>query len=248
MNFLQEFRGEIKVLLIVAIVAIIVLGAVMWGWFALKDHPFLSQLRAPENPIEEVIIRGYGSIPSSLLESIKSAVEEKIGVRAYIDSPRPSFSGQTAYYNPQRNQYDADRIWDVERAFAYNVPTKRLIMIVDIDVYTEIQPERPYVLSRASPNISAILISTYRLQRLSADASSEAAPPELATARIQKLALQTLGVSVFLEGFLGYSDTEDALCVMYRGRILSELDKQGDDFCEKNKKKLKDYFVINASK
>ena len=182
-----------------------------------------------------------------MLEDIKNAVEERIGVRAYIDSSRPSFSGQTVYFNSQRNQYDADKIWDMERAFAHNVPTKRLIMVVDVDVYTEIQPERPYVLSRASPNISTILISAYRLQRLSDDAKNEAAPPELTTTRIQKLALQTLGVSVSLEGFFSYGRTEDISCVMYRGRVLSELDKQGDDFCEENKKKLKDYFMMNAS-
>ena len=231
-----------KVLILVGCVTLLViLGVMAWNWL----YPFFSHLRAPEAPIEEVIIRGYGSVPPSLLEDVKNVVEEKIGVRARVDYFNPSFSGQSIYYNPQRDQYDADKIWNYESAFAIGRLNKRLIMVVDVDMYTEIQLERPYVLTRSSPNVKVILISTYRLQKLS-DTSDEQASPELITVRIQKLALQTLGVSVFLEGFLSYGKTEDISCVMYRGRILSELDKQGDDFCEENKGKLKDYFMING--
>lgn len=233
-----------KTLILVAILSTVVVIGV-WGWSAILNYPFFSHLRAPETPIEEVIIRGYGEVPSYILEAAENAVEQKIGVRTHIESSRPEFGEQMMhYYNRERGQSDGDRIWDSEREFASSVSSKRLVMIVDVDVYTEIQPERPYVLSRSSPNVSVILISMYRLQKLS-DTNDAPAPPELVAARIQKLTLQTLGVSVFLEGF-SFSRHEDISCVMYRGRVLSELDKQGNDFCEKNKKKLKDYFVIDG--
>lgn len=229
------------------IILILLTTLLAWlGWSAYKKHPFFSHLRAPEKPIEEVIIRSYGNVPNYLLQAAKSSIEDKIGVLVIIEPSRAEFSEQSSYSNQDRKQFDADKIWDSERAFASSTSTKRLIMIVDVDLYTELQPERQYVFSRSSPNVSVILISTYRLQKLS-DTNEKVAPPELASSRIQKLALQTLGVSVFLEGFSTRS-TEDKSCVMYRGRILTELDQQGDDFCKKNKEKLNKYFLLSTEK
>lgn len=238
-------RRVVIVIVILAIVASLVALGVL-GWRALRSHPLFGKLRSPESRIEEVIIRGYGVVPSYLLDAAASTVEEKIGVRTRIEQSLHYFSEQSGFYNRERGQFDGDKVWDFERAFASSNPSKRLVMVVDVDVYTTLQPERLYVLSRASPNVSVTLISAYRLQKLS-DESNESAPSELAAERIQKLTLQTLGVSVFLEGF-SYARTEDTSCVMYRGRVLSELDMQGDDFCDKNKKKLKDYFVIDGAR
>ena len=240
-----------KKTIIKIIILAIILGGLFWFWSVFQDHPlfiFLSILRAPEEPIEEVIIRGYGEVPLFLLKEMKNVVENKIGVKATIDPLLPGFKGQSLYYDSGRDQYNADMIWNTEGKFANSVSNKRLVMVVDVDLYTDIQQERPYVLTRSTPNVSVILISAYRLQRLSDEELNEPASNELASARIQKLTLRTLGVSVFLEGFSSFGKERDISCVMYRGRILSKLDMQGDDFCEKNKRKLENYFVINAVK
>lgn len=199
-------------------------------------------LRSPETPIKEVIIRGYGNVPDYLLQAAKNAIQQKIGVRINIEAAHPEFAEQPPQYNAKRKQFDADELWDTESGFVNSTQDKRLMMVVDVDVYTELQPERPYVFSRALPNVDVILISTHRFQKLS-DAGDQPAPRELAASRMQKLALQTLGISVSLEGS-SYGLEPDISCVMYRGRILSELDKQGDNFCGEQKDRLKELFVI----
>ena len=240
-----------KKTIIKIIILAIILGGLFWLWSVFQNHPlftFLSIFRAPEEPIEEVIIRGYGEVPLFLLNDMKDVIENKIGVKATIDPLLPSFKDQSFYYDSGRDQYNADMIWNTEGRFANSVSNKRLVMVVDVDLYTDIQRERPYVLTRSTPNVSVILLSVYRLRRLSDEEINESASNELASTRIQKLTLQTLGVSVFLEGFSVLGKERDISCVMYRGRILSQLDMQGDDFCEKNKRKLKNYFVMNAVK
>jgi predicted Zn-dependent protease len=207
--------------------------------FQLKNKIFEAGL--PKEKITEVHLGGY-AVPAGTLEAIQAAIQEKIGVSVTIDSNYPEEIPKDAkIYNESRQQFDGDAMWaSSSKSFEANGNTKRYLVIIDEDMFTNIQPERPYIMSRAIPKTNNAMISVKRLQNFS-DTSSEPASLERYKERVEKLAVRTLGVTA---GLSLTPDADNINCLMYQSSNIDELDKVGTDFCETTKNALEKVFLI----
>ena len=200
----------------------------------------------PKKPVEKVIIETYGDIPDYITDVVAEVIENKTGLQVSIENSYAAITPENQLYNSTREQFYADRLWELDEDFAGNLlsgNSQRIIKIVDVDLYTEGQPQRPYVFSRSMPNVKTILISTYRLQKLS-DTKDEPAPKELVKSRIRKIVLQTLSRSASLYPFSlrdSFVSTEID-CVTIAKNNLSDLDKGKEIFSEEIKRKNWQYY------
>jgi predicted Zn-dependent protease len=207
--------------------------------YQLKNKIFEAGL--PKEKITEVHIGGY-AVPAGTLETIQAAIQQKIGVPVTIDSNYPEEIPKDAeIYNESRQQFDGDAMWqNSSGSFEANGDTKRYLVIINEDMFTKIQPERLYIMSRAIPKTNNAMISVKRLQNFS-DASTEPASAERYKERVGKLAVRVLGVTA---GLSLTPDADNINCLMYQSSSIDELDKVGTNFCETTKNALDRVFLI----
>lgn len=205
----------------------------------LKMKMFLAGL--PQEKIAEVHIGGY-AVPSGTLETIQQAIEHKIGVKAIIDSNYPDTIPQDkSVFNEERRQFDGDAVW---KAFSDKIQSQgnkyRYLVVINEDMFTNIQPERPYIMSRSLPNNNVAIISVKRLQKYS-DSNDQPASEGKYKERVEKLALRILGVTA---GLSLSPDADNINCLMYQSGNIDELDRVGQDFCETVKGVLNKVFEV----
>jgi len=200
----------------------------------LQQTMFLSSL--PDKQITDVFIGGYG-VPNGTLELIEQVIKDKIGVGTSIEAYSGTLPMRDNYYDKSRGQFDGDAVWQYFiDTFADRGDTVRYLIVVNEDMYTKLQPERPYIFSRASFLNNTAVISVKRLKGESTSST------EIYQQRVEKLALRTLGVTV---GFSLSPDADNINCVMYQALTLEDLDRVGSIFCEETETAFNKAFLIN---
>lgn len=189
--------------------------------------------------VAQVHLGGYG-VPAGTLEAIKAAIEEKVGVQVTIDSNYPeTIPRDDSVYDKSRQQFDGDALWKTySLSFQDKGNAERYLVVINEDMFTNIQPERPYIMSRSLPGTNNAVISVKRLMKYS-DSSDQPASEERFRERVGKLAVRTLGVTV---GLSLTPDADNINCLMYQTKNIDELDKVGQDFCETVKNSLEKVF------
>ncbi len=207
--------------------------------YQLKNKIFQAGLS--KDKVTEVHLGGY-SVPAGTLEAIQAAIQERIGVPVTIDSNYPeTIPEDDSIYNKSRQQFDGDAMWQNSSAnFEGKNTAARYLVVINEDIFTNVQPERPYIMSRALPNLNNVIISVKRLQKYS-DSSSEPSSEERYQERVGKLAVRVLGVTV---GLSLTPDADNINCLMYQAKNIDELDKVGTDFCKTTKEALGKIFMI----
>lgn len=196
-----------------------------------------------KTPVNEIFLGYYGDVRQPTIDRIKNIITDNFGVKVTVLSGgQPAFPNKNPFYDSARKQFDADYIWESLSSFStqYGQGVRQLF-ITNSDLFTKIQPDRPYIFTRALPDTNTALISINRILKAS-DSDSSQASSDLYYSRLDKLVLRTLGVTVGLSGAPSASDIN---CVMYQYQNLKELDTTGKIFCEDQKAALKKVFVGN---
>jgi len=201
---------------------------------------FLESL--PENKIDLVAVFAFG-VSQTDIDAVAKMITDEIGVEVGIrsDPSMTEFKKIEGLYDFEREQYNADAIWGLtDFKLKSHGLTKRAVMLVDFDIYSSIQAERPYILSREFPNTNTVLISLYRLRMMS-DVSDKQAPEDLFLQRLKKVVVRSLVTSA---GAGSSPAAKRIACIMYPADTLLELDKKGDVLCSPTKKALSRIFEI----
>ncbi len=170
----------------------------------------------------------------------QTAIKEFYGFSnvAVYGTPIETFPKKSPFYNVERKQFDADILWDAfSRSLKSDDITKRYFLLTEEDLFTTIQKDRPYVLSRTLPKNNTIIISTNRLKTSSS--TDPLVQMNLSKERLTKLVVRTLGVSL---GIAYAKDSESKSCIFYQASRIEELDETGKDLCPFAKKAIPQLF------
>ena len=198
-----------------------------------------------QTPVKEVILGAYGGVSDHLLQVMSDSIKQNFKVKVTIGANYKEGLPQVAIlYNANRKQYDADALWTYLLSLTKSSgPSVRYIYVLENDIYTSLQPERPYIFSRSLQDVNTAIISIARIQYQS-DTSSVVASSDTIDMRIRKLVLRTLGVTV---GLANSPSSNDINCVMYQADNLSDLDKKGEKFCGFENDAISKVFVASST-
>lgn len=192
-------------------------------------------------PVTEVYIGSYGGVSTETLNAIRDVIKEETGVKVTIlGSYKEGLPKIKRLYSEERQQYDGDILWSYFQSLVDSKNRSvRYLYIVNDDLYTNLDLKRPYVFSRAFPDVNVAIMSMYRLSNAT-DISNAIADQELLKTRAKKLALRVLGITV---GFSSSPSADNRECVMYQALILADLDKVGSKYCEPEKSYMHKVFA-----
>ena len=188
----------------------------------------LLSMTVPENKIENIGFYGFGDIGTTTIDVLRDAITEQIGTPSfYVGHVQGDIPKE--FYDEKRKQYNGDNLWNGMSGYVSSSNKQiRAIGVFNIDLYTSVGKDtRPYIMSRAFPNVNNTVISLYRLHNLS-DTSNDPAPKELFESRAKKLILRNLGASV---GLQATASANDPTCIMSKADTLADLDKKTGKLC-----------------
>jgi len=180
-------------------------------------------------PIKEssvpVYIGSYGDIKKEYLDGIQSAVKKATGAQVTVLGSAAALTKKTPLYDAKRQQFDADILLKgVETASLEYGAKSRFIYVFDVDMYSSSNPNLKSVWYAGTKGKNVSIVSLYGLQKKS-DTDIAPALSSLVTGRLQKNSLHMMGINI------GIPSSSDAKCIMYPAKTLTELDKQGTEYC-----------------
>ncbi len=164
-------------------------------------------------PIGEIERKLIVLLKDDLCRAFNKSVEVGEGM------PEPRYA-----YNKKRNQYLSTTILNTIAKEKGYTPYKKVLGIVDRDLYV---PELNFVFGEASQRVAVISITRLRQEfyHLPGD-------PNLFQRRTLTEAVHELGHTY------GLGHCENPRCVMFFSNSLTDTDRKGPEFCTKCKNKL----------
>jgi len=184
---------------------------------------------AISSPVKEssvtVFIGSYSKIKKEYLEGIQTAVKKATGAQVTVLGGASALAKKAPLYDAVRQQYDADVLLKgVETASLEYGAKSRFIYVFDIDMYSSSNPSLKSVWFAGTKGKNVSIVSLYSLQKKS-DMDTASAISSLVVSRLQKNALHMIGMNI------GISPSFDTKCIMYPAKTLTEIDRQGTEYC-----------------
>ncbi len=172
--------------------------------------------------VENIILISIGYFETNLLEKVLHEVEHEFMVPVRIKEGHLDLS---EYYNPVRNQYDANKLLkEIDATFASD--QDKTLGIFDVDLFI---PILTYIFGQAFLNGRSGIASLYRLRNERYGIKSD---EKIFVDRIRKEIIHELGHS------FGLIHCSNPTCVMRSSTYVEDIDQKNHQFCNTCKTEL----------
>jgi len=167
--------------------------------------------------VESIVLISIGYFETDLLEKVVQEVEQEFMVPVKI---REGHLDLSEFYNPARNQYDANKLLKVIDA-EFALDHAKTLGIFNVDLFI---PILTYIFGQAFLNGRSGIASLYRLRNERYGLKSD---EKLFIERLRKEIIHELGHS------FGLIHCTNPTCVMRSSTYVEDIDQKSHQFCSK---------------
>ena len=170
----------------------------------------------------KIVLISYGYFENSFLKRIEEIIKNEFNCNV---NSREEFIDLNEYYNPERRQYDANKLLHfIDNNYHFN--DSKIIGLFNVDLFI---PIFTYIFGQAFLNGKAGIVSVYRLSNIRYGIKPD---NEIFIQRFSKEIIHELGHTF---GMIHCFNND---CVMLSSNYVEEIDQKGYSFCKSCKEKL----------